>query len=110
MKSQYCVELGIFAPADEIVKEFPDGVAIDTGTFLDDDLIEAEPDVVHAERCDIFDVAPGDVSLEVFKISDREREPPFGRQNIEALVVGEPAADAHTAGKTLKFRHFLPLF
>ena len=88
-------EAGRMAPADEAVQQRQDALAVDAGTLLQDKLVEAQADVVEAQRGDVVDVGLGDVGVEVLEVADGEDKALGQRQDIEALVVGEPAADAH---------------
>ena len=66
------------------------------------DLIESEPDVIHSPGGDPPDVILGDVALKVFQISNRDRMTPRFRKHMKSLVIGQPAADSHSAAESGK--------
>lgn len=84
------------APFDEIVEFTDRAFAINERRFLNNDLIESEPDMIEPERSDIVYVAAGDKAVEMLEIALGEREPPLVGQNVKTLVIRKPAADSHT--------------
>ena len=86
-------------PAAKAVEQVEDFLAVDAGALLEHALVEADADMVEAHRRDVLRVRLREVRAEVLEVADREARPPRLRQDVEALVVREPAAEAHAAAE-----------
>lgn len=103
------IESRLVAPLGEVMENVPDLFPVGTWLFLDDDLVEPQPDVVHSQRSDVIDVTLCDVRLEVLHVSNCDWKPPVQRKDVESLVVGQPAANTHSLFKTSETSHSSPL-
>ena len=74
MKIQYNIEVGFFTPADEIVNMPQCFLPPDARFFFDHDLIEPEPDVIHAQRCNVIHIPLCDIRGKMFHIAFRDME------------------------------------
>ena len=86
-------------PPAEAVQQAEDLLAEDAGALLQHALVEADADVVEAHRRDVLRVRLRQIRAEVLEVADREPRPPRLRQDVEALVVREPPAEAHAAAE-----------
>ncbi|OPZ08206.1 MAG: hypothetical protein BWZ07_03195 [Alphaproteobacteria bacterium ADurb.BinA280] len=93
------------APLNKGVNERKGPLAIAAGLFFQHNLVEAQAYVVHAEGRDVAHVIFANVGLKMLEITRRQRPAPFVRQHIEALVVGQPAANTHAMLKARKCFH-----
>ena len=93
----------LMAPIDEVMEKGENAFTIDARRLFKHQLVEAKADVVEPERCDVLDVIPRDIGVKVLEVANCQYHAPFWRQEFEALVVGEPATNAHAFVKRVVF-------
>ena len=96
MQVQHAAQLIFPAPADEVIQQAECPFPVLVRLLLQHDLIEAHPDMIHAEGGDVRHIIFRDITFKMFVVADGQQHFPFFRQDLKTLVVGQPAADAHT--------------
>ena len=97
---EHHVEVVLLAPANEVVDLLERPFAIFPGCLLEDNLVEAEADVVEPHRLDVRDVLLRNVRIKVLQVADGDLQATVLGEDVEPLVVREPAADAHAPRET----------
>ena len=109
MQIQNYIKIVFFAAFYKIFDKCKNAFSVFVRLLLNNDLVKTETNVVHTERCDIFNIVLGYVSVKMLKISDSKHQSPVLGQYIKSFVVRQPAADSHSFFKACKFFHIQTL-
>lgn len=85
MQIEHHIQAALFAGLHEGFNQTENGLPIPGRTFLDHNLVESEPDMVHPKGGDALHIRFRNVPLEEFEIADGQRQFPLLGQHIEAF-------------------------